>query len=1419
MKSKISKIMGIGFALVLIFSMMMFAVPTSADPYEPPAPAVPNMWEAITPTPGGPPLDAWFNDPTITKVGPIAQSPVDGDLYASVNFGQPLETLGTSGGTSTATWSFDMFESPDYSAELNFVDAHVYVDITSPVTGYTFASLDAAADADFGFFYYQTTQAGFGPQLELKFVDPLNALNYIDLTLMLQANTTLNQWTGVNLGSTFGAIGTWDGAAFTPYATVQLAITAMVAAHPTYTLTKARVELYNDPAPARVAYIDDVVVAGTCFGFDPVVKFLKSTDGGRAWAESTSPYKYFGGPVVDMVCSSLFEDVIYVTDGNYVYKSVDGGISFGYVAKDDLEKNLIGDCGCGICAKPITCIDVGYDGGDKPVVFIGTRQLPGRIYIDPHPWAGDFVVGSIYWIADETFPASWHDLELKCYGCCDPELADASQTGCFDVYAVATAPGFSTSNKVYAVVTTDDLSCDGVATTDPATHVISTVGTTCSWNFVTELCWNCAAANSFEIRHSSRIVFPSYYATTPTLFVGVAGTYNGVGLTYGPGGDVYRVSDTFPPTPMAIDLNVQGFAAGCIGLYHANICSLDIENDALVAGAYDIYQYPQTGTNVYYSADNGWSWAPSLKDPTGVDQTYVLFGGSIVAGTRHCDCGFSLDCGATPAQYFNQISLINMDIDQTLDLSHSPGYVTGSSTMYVLTNDDDACLRTDTQDNSSLLRYDGMYWERVFSSLSHEYEPSITDASDPQLDWVEVSPDFNDTSCVYLANTSFDMFRSLDAGCSWAPLTFPCAPKPKISAWIVVDLETVLASGGTAGAGTIYRTMYHGAQPWTPFPVPSVPAFTADYGVDFDLSPTIATDDTVIFGDQGGNVFISTDLGATWAEIKDAAGFVSFHTARADTYVVFDPGYGTADDPGENTIYAAAGSVIGRCTINHDALMATQDWLYLGGGYPAPMADCDAFDLCLASGIDASGDTCLYVSDAGVAADQGGGVLTGTMGVSYECGSEGPVTCTCDLDLTGSTVETLVLPVPCGEPLVMVNYNLVCDASGVAGTVTLEGAVSGGMIKVTVDEALLDACTACSDIGSFVTYINSELTLSCVTTTYCPTGVWRTLNPLALISEPSGLNFVEFEFLDLSAVSPLSSLRHPVADSSFSVYPDDLWLTLASNMLWALDFGVSGTLPETIWMWEDTLAAPVTLVAPADGAALVTPTTTTLEWEALDNATMYEVYVYSYCASCPLLKNLEYEILTPFTCLPLYPDYPLLPGTTYYWKVRVACDSPYVSKWSDLREFDTALGSITNLCSPICGSADIILTTNFSWDIVLGAAGYELQLVAASADGTSDFTGATTYTSDVNALASIPGLEYSTVYYWRVRAIKDGVAGAWAVCLFTTMDEPVPAKDPITPVTIVTEEVTPMWIWVIIGIGGALTIAVIILIVTTRRVP
>ncbi|MBA7607812.1 hypothetical protein ES703_14981 [subsurface metagenome] len=927
-----------------------------------------------------------------------------------------------------------------------------------------------------------------------------------------------------------------------------------------------------DTTDAQTAAAADAGMAGFLF---------KSTavSGGRTWAATG----YNGGPVVDMVCSELSEDVIYVTDGNYVYKSVTGGTSFNFVAKDDLEKNLMSDCGIPITGDPITSIDVGYDGANKPVVFIGTV-------------AHETFAGSVYWIADESFPAQWTDLELGCYG-----------VG-WDVYAVGCAPDFATSNKTYVVTTNTSL---------VETHIISTIGTTCSWTFVSELVYNCAAANNFDISHASRIAFPSYYGTSPTLFVGVVGANDGLG------GDVYSVTAS-----SALDLNVaQG--GGCEPGTTTDICSLDILNDALVAGAND-------DTNVYYSADNGWNWTASKKDPTGASETYVLFAGdSVLAATAGTDCAVSMSCGEEDiGKFWNQISLIDMAIVEVLDLSHAPGYLDGSSTMYVLTTD---------QTTTSLLRWDGDNWERVFSSSTY----------DAEMDWVEVSPDFGTTDCVYLASTDFQMFRSMDQGCSWTVLTYPCfADRVPISAWIVVDEETVLAAGG---AGTIYKTTKYGTRPWDAFPVPTAGVAAGD-GIDFDLSPNIANDSSVLFGDDNGQVYLSGDLGATWTTWVTAP-----IATNANTYVQFDPGYGTSGDPGENMIYAAAGTVIARCDVSK-GVEAVALFEPIGSAGEA-------------SGIAAAGDTALYVADAGA-------------------------------------------------------------------------------------------------------------------------GVWRSLNPIAATTVVAA----EWEFLE----DGFSVLEHPQAS-------DDLWLTAGSNMLWALDSGTA-----TIWMWDDVLATPVIPVGPDDEAKIGTTGEATLTWEALVKGAEYEVSLYRYCAECPDLKTLVVVTDTAETCLVVPTTGNLDPGTTYFWQVRVAEGSPFLSKWSELREFDTALGSVLGLCSPSCGASDVILTTNFSWDAVLGATGYEVQI--ATNEGFSPVIASGTPT--VNAWAAAPDLDYSTTYFWRVRAAKEvDVYGAWAVCLFTTMDEPAEPVAPITPVEVITEEITPTWIWVIIGIGAALVIAVIVLIVNTRRVP
>ena len=90
-------------------------------------------------------------------------------------------------------------------------------------------------------------------------------------------------------------------------------------------------------------------------------------------------------------------------------------------------------------------------------------------------------------------------------------------------------------------------------------------------------------------------------------------------------------------------------------------------------------------------------------------------------------------------------------------------------------------------------------------------------------------------------------------------------------------------------------------------------------------------------------------------------------------------------------------------------------------------------------------------------------------------------------------------------------------------------------------------------------------------------------------------------------------------------------------------------------------------------------------------------------------------------------------------------------------------------------------------------------------------------------------LEYNSNYFWKVMAYKGNDAiSRWSdIGAFTTPEKAVPALTPAPPATVIQPApapivlptpIPPVLLWVIVGIGAALIIAVIILIVRTRRV-
>jgi hypothetical protein len=202
-----------------------------------------------------------------------------------------------------------------------------------------------------------------------------------------------------------------------------------------------------------------------------------------------------------------------------------------------------------------------------------------------------------------------------------------------------------------------------------------------------------------------------------------------------------------------------------------------------------------------------------------------------------------------------------------------------------------------------------------------------------------------------------------------------------------------------------------------------------------------------------------------------------------------------------------------------------------------------------------------------------------------------------------------------------------------------------------------------------------------------------------------------------------------------------------------------------------------------------------------------------------------------------------VPGTTYYWQIRTA--TPVTGYWSAMQMFNIhQLTSIVpTLGSPVNG-ADVESTNPaFSWNPISGATTYDFMLDTGTSFAAPLYH-VTAYGAGMDLPVSIQ-LERGRTYFWRVRALTP-TAGEWSTIgnftvaleqetttaitpTVTTITIPAVTNTTITipqaTSTIITmpqttqtvEEVNPTYIWAIIIIGAVLVLAVIVLIVRTRR--
>jgi hypothetical protein len=200
-------------------------------------------------------------------------------------------------------------------------------------------------------------------------------------------------------------------------------------------------------------------------------------------------------------------------------------------------------------------------------------------------------------------------------------------------------------------------------------------------------------------------------------------------------------------------------------------------------------------------------------------------------------------------------------------------------------------------------------------------------------------------------------------------------------------------------------------------------------------------------------------------------------------------------------------------------------------------------------------------------------------------------------------------------------------------------------------------------------------------------------------------------------------------------------------------------------------------------------------------------------------------------------------GETYYWRVRNGPAAPLMSPWSEVRSFSIeSVEAPFDIAAPVKGAPDVDIMPTFTWAPYKGAIGYEIMVAEDSTFAIIDWSRSVSG-GDRTFYKSEEALAYNTVYYWRVRGVTGAAApkkaapgGPWVVSMFTTEDKPAPPPEPTVivqkepappapPPTVIEvpqpaapAPVNDTLLYVIIVIGGVLVVALIVLIVRTRRV-
>ncbi len=206
-----------------------------------------------------------------------------------------------------------------------------------------------------------------------------------------------------------------------------------------------------------------------------------------------------------------------------------------------------------------------------------------------------------------------------------------------------------------------------------------------------------------------------------------------------------------------------------------------------------------------------------------------------------------------------------------------------------------------------------------------------------------------------------------------------------------------------------------------------------------------------------------------------------------------------------------------------------------------------------------------------------------------------------------------------------------------------------------------------------------------------------------------------------------------------------------------LAVGTAGNQLVVVRYEDKVVLDTLTLISPSNLATGRNFASHTFTWSASEYPTEYELQIQS----TPNFSATPGGIITS---VPNYTSVSLLPGRTYYWRVR-AVDGTREGPFSEVYSFSTRSLNDFRLISPADQS---VSKSHFVWSWIPGLEMYELEL-----DTQPDFPSAQNYSANDTSYFW-PNLPENTKFYWRVRAKYFFESGDWSeIRSFTTPEDSI----------------------------------------------